>query len=103
MKLMMTSFKCGPTKVGGIRGYEENYDNQPTLVPPCRPSCVFQWRIPISGDPISSFFCMLQELAIDQLILRFVVIHVSNSIFLSISLIMESDQILSEACSSWLE
>jgi hypothetical protein len=78
---MMTSFKCGPTKVGGIRGYEENYDNQPTLVPPCRPSCVLQWRISTSGDPISSFFCMLQELAIDQLTLRFVVIHVSNSKF----------------------
>jgi hypothetical protein len=42
---------------------------------------VLQWRIPISGDPISSFFCMLQELAIDQLTLRFVVIHVSNSKF----------------------
>jgi hypothetical protein len=66
MKLMMTSLKCGPTKVGGIRGYEENYDSQPTLVPPCMSSCMLQWRIPISGDPISSFFCMLQELAIDQ-------------------------------------
>lgn len=46
---------------------------------------------------------MLQELAIDQLILRIVVIHVPNSIFLSIFLIMESDQILSKACSLWSE
>jgi hypothetical protein len=54
--------------------YEENYDNQPTLVLLCRPSCVLQWRIPISGDPISSFFCVLQEFAIDHLTLRLVVI-----------------------------